>query len=94
MMAKCGWVQRYASVNSVGREYGNEHWSRVRRAEAALACSKGETVAQVLLSLSQVPTLASSSNFLTAVSGLHTPWSNRLSCWLPLLVDTGAGSCR
>ena len=55
--------------------------------------SEDDSIVQVL-SLSQVPTLASSLTFLTAVSGLHTPWSHSLSCWLPLLVDTGAGSCR
>ena len=65
----------------------------VARRGAALTCSKDETIMQVL-SLDQVLTLASSSTFLTAVSGLHTPWSHSLSCWLPLLVDTGAGSCR
>ena len=44
--------------------------------------------------MSQVPPSASSSTSLTATSGLHTPWSHSLSCWLPLLVDAGAGSCR
>ena len=62
------------------------------RAEAALTLSEDETVAQVL-SLSQVPPSASSSTSLTAMSGLHTPWSHSLSCWLPLL-DAGAGSRR
>ena len=73
---------------NVGAECG----ARGVRREAALT-SEGEAVAQVLSS-SQGQTLASSFTCLTAVSGLHTPWSHRLSCWLPLLVDTGAGSCR
>ena len=64
------------------------------RAKAALTCSEDETVARGF-SLSQCPTSASSSTSLTAVlSDLHTPWSHSLSCWLPLLIDAGAGSCR
>ena len=63
------------------------------RAKAALTCSEDETVARGF-SLSQCPTSASSSTSLTAVSDLHTPWSHILSCWLPLLIDAGAGSRR
>ena len=77
----------------MGQQYVNAYRYKVRRAEAAFTCSEDETVAQVL-SLSQVPPSASSSTSLTATSGLHTPWSHSLSCWLPLLVDAGAGSCR
>ena len=66
----------------------------VRRAKAALTCSEDETVAKGFSLYCQGPTLASSSTSLTAVSELHTPWSHILSCWLPLLVDAGARSCR
>ena len=58
-----------------------------------LACSKDKTIVQVL-SLSQVPTSASSPSSLMAVLDLHTPWSYNMGCWLLLLVEAGAASCR
>eukprot|EP00964_Phaeocystis_antarctica_P009259 scaffold5019_cov60-Phaeocystis_antarctica.AAC.2 len=89
-MRKC----REARVTTVGREYENEYRCRVRCAEAAHTCSEDEAVAKGLCLYSQGPTSASGSTSLTAVSDLYTPWSHSLSCWLPLLVDAGAGSCR
>ena len=82
----------------MGKFNGSRVWTCISvqsaaRAEAVLTLSEDETVAQVL-SLSQVPLSASSSTFLTAMSGLHMPWSHSLSFWLPLLVDASAGSCR
>ena len=56
-------------------------------------CSEDETIVQVL-SLSQVPTSASSPSSLMAVLDLHTPWSYNMGCWLLLLVEAGAASCR
>ena len=47
-----------------------------------------------VLSLSQVPTSASGWTSLTVMSGLHTPWSYNMGCWLLLLVEAGAASCR
>ena len=81
-----------------GKFSGSSVWKCISaqsaaRAKAALTCSEDETVARGF-SLSQCPTSASSSTSLTAVSDLHTPWSHSLSCWLPLLIDAGAGSCR
>ena len=88
-MSKCRWVQRCASaearVNAVGME--------THICVEYVTCSEDETVAKGFF-LSQGPTSASSSTSLTAVSDLRTPWSHSLSCWLPLLVEAGAGSCR
>ena len=98
-MAKCRWVQRCARVQRQGQIQWVESMDMVMdmqgaaRAKAALTCSEDETVARGF-SLSQCPTSASSSTSLTAVSDLHTPWSHSLSCWLPLLIDAGARSCR
>jgi hypothetical protein len=61
---------------------------------AALTCSEDETITRVLCTLSQVPASVSSSTSLTAVLDLYTPWLHSLGCWLPLLVEAGAGSCK
>ena len=55
-------------------------------------CSEDETIVQVL-SLSQVPTSASSPSSLMAVLDLHTPLSYNMG-WLLLLVEAGGASCR
>ena len=80
----------------MGQQYVNayEYRYKVRRAEAAFTCSEDETVAKGFSLYCPGPTSASSLTSLTAMLGLHTPWSHSLSCWLPLLVDAGAGSCR
>ena len=97
-MTNYRWVQRCASaearVTTVGREYENEYRCRVRCAEAAHTCSEDEAVAKGLCLYSQGPTSASGSTSLTAMSGLHTPWSYNMGCWLLLLVEAGAASCR
>ena len=60
---------------------------------SSCTCSEDETIVQVL-SLSQVPASASSPSFLMAVLDLDTPWSYNMGCWLLLLVEAGAASCR
>jgi len=91
-MRKCRGKGNYSGSRVL--EYENEYRCRVRCAEAAHTCSEDEAVAKGLSLYSQGPTSASGSTSLTAVSDLYTPWSHSLSCWLPLLVDAGAGSCR
>ena len=61
---------------------------------AALTCSEDETITWVLCTLSPVPASVSSSTSLTAVLDLYTPWLRSLGCWLPQLVEAGAGSCK
>ena len=76
------WVERV-------RKSGAAHMG------AALTCSsEDETIAQVLCTLSQVPASVSSSTSSTAVLDLYTPWLHSLGCWLPQLVEAGAGSCK
>ena len=61
---------------------------------ATLTCSEDETIAQVLCTLRQVPASVSSSTSSTAVLDLYTPWLHSLGCWLPQLIEAGAGSCK
>ena len=82
-------VQRQGQMQC--REYGNAY--SAPRVEAVFTCSEDRTVAQVL-AFSQGPMSASSSTSSTEVSDLHTPLPHNLSCWLPLLLEAGAGSCR
>jgi hypothetical protein len=70
------------------RKYGAAHTG------AALTCSEDETITRVLCTLSQVPASVSSSTSSTAVLYLYTPWLRSLGCWLPQLVEAGAGSCK
>ena len=97
----CAVQRQGAEAKCRGKGECAAEWiERVRKSGAAhmgaaLTCSsEDETIAQVLCTLSQVPASVSSSTSSTAVLDLCTPWLHSLGCWLPQLVEAGAGSCK
>ena len=96
----CALRRQGAEAKCRGKGECAAEWiERVRKSGAAhtgaaLTCSEDETITRVLCTLSQVPASVSSSTSSTAVLDLYTPWLHSLGCWLPQLVEAGAGSCK
>ena len=86
---------RVNAQQSGSREYIIYTSSGAAHTGAALTCSEDETITRVLCTLSQVPASVSSSTSSTAVlEQLAIFGANLGCCWLPQLVEAGAGSCK